>query len=48
MSSPVMLSFKSFARLFFVAYELIDRVSAALKPERCVPPSCVLMLLAKV
>ncbi len=24
------------------------RVSAVLKPERCVPPSMVLMLLAKV
>ena len=27
-------------------YALIVRVSADLNPERCVPPSCVLMLLA--
>jgi hypothetical protein len=47
MSSPLMLaSFRSFARLFFVPYALIVRVSAERKPERCVPPSCVLMLLA--
>ena len=31
MSSPVMLSLRSFARLFFVAYELIVRVSADAK-----------------
>jgi len=37
MSSPETLSFKSFARLFLVAYELMVRVRAALKPERCVP-----------
>jgi hypothetical protein len=32
--------------LLLAAYELIVRVSADRKPERCVPPSCVLMLLA--
>ena len=47
MSSPLTLSFRSFARLFAVAYALIVRVSAERKPERCVPPSCVLMLFAK-
>jgi hypothetical protein len=47
MSSPLMLaSLRSFARLLFAAYALIVRVSAARNPERCVPPSVVLMLFA--
>ena len=32
----------------FFAHSLSDRVSARRKPVRCVPPSTVLMLLAKV
>ncbi len=46
-SSP--LSVKSaFLRKFpLVAWLLIVRVSADLSPVRCVPPSCVLMLLTK-
>ena len=31
----------------FWMYWLMTRVSALLKPVRCVPPSCVLMLLTK-
>ena len=47
MSSPLIVaSLRSFARLFLAAYELTVRVSAERKPERCVPPSWVLMLLA--
>ena len=48
MSSPLMLSFRSFARFVSLAYTLIVRVSADRNPERCVPPSCVLMLFAKL
>ena len=45
MSSPVTLSFSLMP--FFIArpYLLMVRVSAARKPERCVPPSMVWMLL---
>ena len=48
MSSPVTLSFSLMP--FFIArpYLLIVRVSAARKPERCVPPSMVWMLLQYV
>ena len=45
-SSPVSGSSFSFRRPFVRAYSLSVRVRDALKPERCVPPSCVLMLLA--
>jgi hypothetical protein len=49
MSSPLMVaSLRSFARLLLAAYELMVRVSAERNPDRCVPPSCVLMLLANV
>jgi hypothetical protein len=48
MSSPEILSVSFSARLFLDANELIVRVSADRKPDRCVPPSVVLMLLAKL
>ena len=44
-SSPVRVK-SSFLRMpSFFAHSLMVRVSAALKPVRCVPPSWVLMLL---
>ena len=46
-SSPSRLSF-SFRSLSSVAFAFSVRVSALRKPDRCVPPSTVLMLLAKV
>ena len=48
MSSPVTASFSLMP--FFIArpYLLMVRVSAARKPERCVPPSMVWMLLQYV
>ena len=45
-SSPSRLSSFSFSSALSRAYLFSVRVSAALKPERCEPPSCVLMLLA--
>ena len=48
MSSPLTLSLSFSERLCRDAYWLIVRVSAARNPDRCVPPSVVLMLLAKV
>ena len=46
-SSPVSVK-SAFLRKFpFCAYTLITRVRALLKPVRCVPPSCVLMLFTK-
>ena len=45
-SSPSRLSSFSFSSPFSRAYRLIVPVSAARKPERWVPPSCVLMLFA--
>ena len=47
-SSPVRLS--SFSRSSFCsrAYRLMIEVSAARKPSSCVPPSAVLIVLAKV
>jgi hypothetical protein len=47
-SSPVRFSLTPFRRFPELAYWLIARVSAERKPIRCVPPSCVLMLFAKV
>jgi hypothetical protein len=47
MSSLERLGSFSLRKLFERAYLLIALVSARRKPERCVPPSCVLMLLAK-
>ena len=47
-SSPSRLSSFSFRRPLSRAYLLSVPVSAALKPERCEPPSVVLMLFAKV
>ena len=38
---------QSFNSLYFLPYSLSTRVKAALKPVSCVPPSVVLMLLAK-
>ena len=46
-SSPCTPSAASFICPAAVAYAFRVRVSAPLKPERCVPPSWVLMLLAK-
>ena len=45
-SSPSRLSSFSFSRPLSRAYLLIVDVSAERKPDRCEPPSCVLMLLA--
>ena len=45
-SSPERLSSFSRSSPDERAYALSVRVSAERKPERCVPPSCVLMLLA--
>ena len=45
-SSPSRFSSFSLRRPLSRAYLLSVPVSAALKPERCVPPSCVLMLFA--
>ncbi len=45
-SSPSRLSSFSFSRPFSRAYLFSVPVSAALKPERCEPPSWVLMLFA--
>ena len=46
MSSPWRLPSFSLRTPFSRAYALIVRVSAERKPDRCEPPSCVLMLLA--
>ena len=46
-SSPESVKSAFLRKLPLFAYALIVRVSAALKPVRCVPPSCVLMLLTK-
>ncbi len=43
-SSPDSVKSAFFRKLPFWAYELMTRVSADLKPVRCVPPSWVLML----
>ena len=45
-SSPERLLSFSFRMPLLRAYSLMVRVTACLKPSRCVPPSCVLMLLA--
>ncbi len=45
-SSPLRLLSFSLSSPFERAYALIVRVSAERKPDRCVPPSIVLMLLA--
>ena len=45
-SSPERLLSFSFKMPLLRAYSLMVRVTACLKPSRCVPPSCVLMLLA--
>ena len=45
-SSPWRFASFSLSSPFCRAYALIVRVSAERKPDRCVPPSCVLMLLA--
>ena len=47
MSSEERPSFSFLSRLKFLAWRLSVRVSAERKPERWVPPSTVLMLLAK-
>ena len=50
-SSPVKEIFSfffAFIRLFFDAWLFSARVRADLKPERCVPPSIVFILLTKV
>ncbi len=44
-SSPVSWILSSFTRLFFDAKVFSERVSAVRNPTRCVPPSCVLILL---
>ena len=46
-SSPVSVNSSFFRRPSFLAHSLIVRVRAARNPVRCVPPSCVLMLLTK-
>ena len=46
-SSPERLESFSLRMPFARAYSLMVRVTACLKPSRCVPPSCVLMLFAK-
>ena len=45
-SSPERFSSFSLSSPFSRAYLFSVRVSAERKPERCEPPSCVLMLLA--
>ena len=45
-SSPERLESFSLRMPLARAYSLMVRVTACLKPSRCVPPSCVLMLLA--
>ena len=47
-SSPVRVKSSFLRSPSFLAHSLMVRVSADLKPVRCVPPSCVLMLLTKV
>src|SRR5207245_872343 len=47
MSSPVSVNSSFLRAPSFMAHSLIVRVSAARKPVRCVPPSCVLMLFTK-
>ena len=50
-SSPVKVIFSfffAFIRLFFDAWLFIALVRADLKPDRCVPPSIVFILLTKV
>ena len=46
-SSPVKLASASLSRFCRLAQSLMVRVSAARRPVRCVPPSGVLMVLAK-
>ena len=48
MSSPVSFSSLALKSFFSSAYRLTIEVSAARKPSSCVPPSCVLMMLANV
>ena len=48
MSSPVRLSSFSLSSFLSRAYLFTRPVSAARKPSSCVPPSCVLIVLAKV
>src|SRR5256885_1298233 len=47
-SSPESVNSSFLSRPSCLAHSLIVRVNADLKPVRCVPPSCVLMLLTKV
>ena len=47
-SSPHRFSFTSLKRPVDWPTSLMVRVSAVRKPDRCVPPSTVLMLLAKL
>ena len=44
-SSPVICGSLSFSSSFDLAYWLIARVSALRKPERCVPPSGLWIVL---
>jgi len=44
-SSPVICGSFSFSRLFDLAYWFTERVRAVRKPERCVPPSGLWMVL---
>jgi len=47
MSSPMRFSSFSFSRPLVRAYRLMTFVRAFLKPSSCIPPSWVLMVLAK-
>src|SRR5438093_5604872 len=47
-SSPESVNSSFFSAPSCFAHSLIVRVSADLKPVRCVPPSCVLMLFTNV